>query len=88
MNELMDKQVKEPDDTTPAQLNLNFFLQSGFVIKTVRLSDNMKVFLNICTSPDVTEYSIKKVKGRDQLSLPHTISPVRDDLDKGISSNF
>ncbi|XP_066918454.1 protein kintoun-like [Clytia hemisphaerica] len=57
--------------------------QSGFVIKTVRLSDNMKVFLNICSSPEVKEYELQHVKGGANLSLPHSVSPVREDIDKG-----
>lgn len=57
--------------------------QSGFVIKTVRLSDNMKVFLNICTSPEVAEYELQHVNGRTKVSLPHSLSPEREDFDKG-----
>ena len=53
------------------------------MIKTVRLSDNVKVFLNICTSPEVKEYELQHVKGGANVSLPHSVSPEREDIDKG-----
>ena len=43
----------------------------------------MKVFLNICTSPEVKEYDMQHVKGGLHVSLPHSVSPVREDIDKG-----
>ena len=60
--------------------------QPGFVMKTSRLSDGMKVFVNICTSSEVAEFSVKDavkngVSG-SHISLPHYLIPVREDLDK------
>ena len=53
------------------------------MVKTVQLSDNKKVFLNICTSPEVKKFEMVKVKGGANLSLPHSVSPEREDIDKG-----
>ena len=58
------------------------------MVKTVQLSDNKKVFLNICTSPEVKKFEMVKVKGGANLSLPHSVSPEREDVDKGLLSFF
>ncbi|XP_047125544.1 protein kintoun isoform X1 [Hydra vulgaris] len=60
--------------------------QSGFVVKTVCLKDNLKTFINICTSPEVGEYSSEKgvQNGLSGLhvKLPHSLVPCRKDYDK------
>ena len=58
------------------------------MVKTIRVADKKKVFLNICTSPQLQEHTAKKGRENGKVGthflLPHSITPARDDLDRGV----
>ena len=58
-------------------------------MKTTRQKDKVKTFINICTSPEVGEYSAEKgiQNGLSGLhvKLPHSLIPCREDCDKGFN---
>jgi len=59
---------------------------AGFVVKTKRLSNSMKVFINICTSFELQEHTSNNEKRNGVVGthyhIPHSITPMREDLDK------
>merc|ERR1711962_570739 len=60
--------------------------EPGFVVKTSRVSDSMKVFVNICTNKEVADFSVQDAvqngKTGSNISIPHYLIPVREDVDK------
>ena len=64
-------------------------VQPGFVLKTFILPEGKtKVFINICHSDSVDKASSSRVKGdtREKWSVPLSLAPPRDDLDKSEAS--
>ena len=60
--------------------------ESGYVIKSWRTTDQMKIFVNICFSDHVAEASITPgeeagTKGQ-HISIPHSLGGPRDEMDK------
>lgn len=55
-------------------------------MKTLQLPDRKKVFINICQSEVVERAAGKPAQGRvhgEDWSIPFSLSPGREDLDKG-----
>ena len=66
----------------------HFLRQPGFVLKAREVSTNKKVFINICQSETIQQATstdgVHKKKKGERWSIPYTLTPPRDDLDKGI----
>ena len=63
-------------------------MQPGFVLKTVSLPDNVKTFVNVCQSEAVEKATATRGTGErgqrgEQWSIPFSLSPSREDVDKG-----
>lgn len=63
-----------------------------FVVKTRQLMSKMKtaepiaelkVFINMCHSPEIAVPSMQLIDGRQFWSLPYSLSKAREDFDKG-----
>ena len=63
-------------------------VQPGFVLKTASLPDNVKAFVNVCQSEAVEKATATRGTGErgqrgEQWSIPFSLSPSREDVDKG-----
>ena len=63
-------------------------MQLGFVLKTIILPDNVKAFVNICQSETLEKAVATRGTGKrgergEQWSIPFSLSPPREDVDKG-----
>lgn len=61
--------------------------ESGFVVKTRRLNDDKKIFINVCIHPDIDAPGVKKKlddKGEEVegINVPMSVGPGRSEKDK------